>query len=199
MTKKLTSIGLVSVILLILIHTSALWTRHPGGLWIPFIGLLMAAGFLWLLIMLIRELIKLTKDRETLKAIHFFPAILILGVFCFMFLSTFSFDLEDRLYGKVTFRACFEGTQNQATFMLREGNRFEIHWTGVFFYDEYFNGTYFQSGDTLFLDYHSDKPMRFGDRIFMDNQSEVLTTIRQENDNLNNVVPFYFGYCRGLN
>ena len=199
MTKKLIIIGLVSMTLLILVYTDPIWTRYPGGLWIPLIGLLIGVGFLWLIIKLIREIIGLIKNRKTFKKNHLFPAILIVGVFCFIFFNTFSFDIEDKIYGKVVFRACYEGTQNQATFKLRGENRFEIHWTGVFFADKYFTGTYKQVGDTLFLDYDSDQPVRFGDRIFMDNKNELLTTIRQENDSLKNVVPFYYGFCKGLN
>lgn len=199
MTKKLVSIGLVSVTLLILIYTDPIWTRSPGGLWIPLIGLFIVAGFLWLLIKLIREIIGLIKNRKTFKKRHLLPTILIVAVLCFTFFNTLSIDIEDNIYGKVVFRACYEGTQNQATFKLREGNRFEIHWTGVFFADYYYTGTYRQIGDTLFLDYASSQPARFGDKIFMDNKSELLTTIRQENDTLRKAVRFYYGYCKGLN
>jgi hypothetical protein len=198
-TKKLISIGLVSVTLLLLIYTDPLWTRYPGGFWIILIFLLIVTGFFWLVIKLIKEIIGLIKNRKTFKANHLLPTILIVGILCFTFFNTLSFDMEDSIYGKVIFRACYEGTQNQATFKLREGNRFEIHWTGVFFYDEYFTGTYKQVGDTLILDYHADRPIRFGDQILMDNQSGLLTTIRTENDNLKNVVTFYYGYCKGLN
>jgi hypothetical protein len=198
-TKKLVSIGLVSVTLLILIYTDPIWTRNPGGLWIPLIGLLIVAGFLWLMIKLIREIIGLIKNRKTFKKNHLLPTILIAAVLCFSFFNTFSLDIEDKIYGKVVFRACYEGTQNQATFKLREGNRFELHWTGVFFADNYYTGTYKQIGDTLFLDYFSDRPTRFGDKIFKDNKNELLTTIRHENDSLEYVVPFYYGYCKGLN
>ena len=130
---------------------------------------------------------------------HLLPVTLIVGILCFIFFNTFSFDIEDKIYGKVVFRACYEGTQNQATFKLREGNKFELHWTGVFFADNYYTGTYKQVGDTLFLHYHSDRPSRFGDKIVMDDKSELLTTVRHENDNLNYVVKFYYGYCKGLN
>jgi hypothetical protein len=197
--KKLVSIGLVSVILLILIYTDAIWARYPGGLWIPLIGLLIVAGFLWLLIKIIREIIALIKNRDNFKTSHLVPVIIILGVFCFTFFNPLSFVIEDKIYGKVIFRACFEGTQNQATFKLREGDRFEIHWTGVFFADNYYTGTYNQVGDTLFLDYKSDRPRRFGDKILMDDKNELLTTIRHDNDSLDYVVKFYYGYCKGLN
>jgi hypothetical protein len=199
-TKKLVSIGLVSVILLILIYTHPIWTRYPGGRWIILIGLSIVAGFFWLIIKLIREIIGLLKSRKTFKVNHLVPTILIAGMLCFTFFIKLSFDIEDKIYGKVIFRACHEGTLNSATFELREGNRFEIHWTGVLFADNFFVGTYKKIGDTLLLDYHSDRPIRFGDRIWMDNQKELLTIIRQENDSLENIVPFYFyyGYCKGL-
>ena len=199
MNKNLVSIGLVSVTLLILIYTDPLWTRYPGGLWIPLIFLLIVVGFIWLIIKLVKEIVGLIKSRSTFRWNHLLPTIFIAGVLCFTFFNTFSFDIAEKIYGKVIFRACFEGTQNQATFKLREGNKFEIHWTGVFFYDEYFTGTYRQTGDTLILNYHAGRPIRFGDRIFMDDQNELLTTIRQQNDSLMNVVPFYYGYCKGLN
>lgn len=43
-----------------------------------------------------------------------------------------SIDL-DFIYGKVNLRACYEGTQNQAIFKLRDNGKFDIHSTGVFF------------------------------------------------------------------
>jgi len=196
---KLVSTGVVSLITLILIYTNPVWTRSPGGLWIPFIFLFIVAGLIWLLVRLISQIIGFIKNKRAFKRDHLLSTILIMGVLCFTFCNTFSFDLEDEIYGKVIFRACYEGTQNQATFKLREGNKFEIHWTGVFFYDHYFTGRYRKSGDTLILDYHTDRPIRFGDRILMDQQNEVLATIRRKDDSLKYVVPFYYGYCKGLN
>lgn len=205
MIRKLIPIGLVCVTLLILIYTNPVWTRYPGGRWILLIGLLIVVGFVWLIIKLNKEIKRLIKNRKTFKTNHLLPTILIIGVFCFIFFSFIFFNklslyVEDKIYGKVVFRACHEGAFNGAIFELREGNRFEIHWTGLLFAD-YFTGTYKQIGDTLLLDYHSDRPIRFGDRIFMDNQKEVLKIIRQENDSLKNVIPFlfYYGYCKGLN
>lgn len=123
--------------------------------------------------------------------------VLLIGLLDGMY-NPFGINLEN-VYGDVTFRACFEGTQNQATFKLREPDEFEIHWTGVFFYDEFFVGTYSKNGDTLLLDYDGKRPSRFGDKILMDNKNESLQTIRTKNDSLENVVSFYYGYCKGLN
>lgn len=201
MTRKLLSTGLVCVALLILIYAKPVWMRYPGGSWIFLIGLLIAGGFVWLIIKLIKEIIALIKNRKTFKRNHVLPTLFIIGVFCFISFNRFSFDIEDKIYGKVLFRACHEGALNHATFKLREGNRFELHAIDGFFANDYFMGTYKQIGDTLILDYDSDRPVRFGNRIFMDNQKEELTIIRQANDSLKNVIPYYFyyGYCKGLN
>src|SRR6185369_9212858 len=107
-------IGLVSVTLLLLIYTDPVWTRYPGGLWIVLIFLLIVAGFIWLIIKLIKELIKLIKNRKTFKWTHLMPTILIIGSLCFIFFNTFSFDIENKIYGKVIFRACYEGTQTRS-------------------------------------------------------------------------------------
>lgn len=69
----------------------------------------------------------------------------------------------------------------------------------MFFYDKYFTGTYIQHGDTLVLDYDTSRPIRFGDVILMDQNNQWLTTLRTEKDGLENVVRFYYGYCKGLN
>lgn len=199
MTKKLVSIVIVSVVLLLLIYTDPIWTRHPGGLWIPLIFLSIVAGFFWIIIKLIKEVIRLIKNRKIFVWNDLLPTIVICGFLFFNFFNPLPFNVEETIYGKVIFRACYEGTQNQATFKLREGNNFELHWTGVFFYDKYFAGKYKQVGDTLFLDYHTDQPGRFGDQIYMDKASQLLTTIRTGDDSLHNAVSFYYGYCKGLN
>ena len=102
-------------------------------------------------------------------------------------------DLE-QLYGEVNFSACREGTQNQATFKLRGKNMFEIHSTGVFFYDKYFTGTYERKADTLYLHYDTEELQLVGDTILI--KDEFLYAI--ENDSLR-TTQFYLGYCRGLN
>jgi hypothetical protein len=95
----------------------------------------------------------------------------------------------------VVLRACFEGTQNQATLKFYRDNSFDLHWSGVFGYSEYFYGTYSQQGDTLLLKYKSACPVRFGQKILNDGKS--LISIDSSADN--SFVPFYLGYCQGLN
>jgi hypothetical protein len=197
--RKLSLISVVSLLYLFLIYTDPLWMRYPGGLWIPILFLLIVVGFFWLTFSLCIELLGLMKNKKDRTWRQMLPALLITLILCFSFFYTIPFDVEEEVYGKVLFRACYEGTQNQATLKLREGNRFEIHWTGVFFYDEYFVGRYSQSLDTLFLNYQGDKPARFGEIVYMESQSKLLRTIRQHGDSSANDVSFYYGYCQGLN
>ena len=70
----------------------------------------------------------------------------------------------DKIYGQVDFRACYEGTQNQATFKLRKmGNL-------TFIGQEYFSTISFyrkicENGDTILLDFKTEKPQYFSDTL----------------------------------
>ncbi|WP_143525172.1 hypothetical protein [Labilibacter marinus] len=100
----------------------------------------------------------------------------------------------EKIYGQVDFRACYEGTQNQATFELRETGKFEIHWTGVFFYDEFFMGEYKKNGDTIFLDFETEIPRDLSDTLIID--GDYIYSLKS--DSLISTY-FYLGHCKGLN
>lgn len=197
--KKSFKISIIlSVAFVGLIRLRPIWERNPGGLWNIIFFLAIATLFVWISIKILVEIVRIIKNRKALKLTSFLPiGILLIGLLDGMY-NPLRLNLEN-VYGDVTFRACYEGTQNQATFKLREPDKFEIHWTGVFFYDEFFIGKYSKNGDTLLLDYDGKRPSRFGDMILMDNENEILQTIRTEKDSLEYVVPFYYGYCKGLN
>lgn len=197
--KKLVSIWIISLMLLIVIYTEPLWSRYPGGCWIPIIFLLTLIGFIWLVVRLIKEVNLIIKTLNSFKWNQLLPAICITCVLGFALLNTFSFNLDELVYGKVIFRACYEGTQNQATFKLRYGNKFEIHATGIFFYDKYFTGRYTQRGDTLDLYYDGDVHGAVGERVFMNNQISVIEVIERNTDTTRRPLRFYYGYCQGLN
>jgi hypothetical protein len=198
MTRNLKISLIISILFVGLIRFIPIWERNPGGFWNLLFYLAIAVLFFWLIVKIIKEIVRLIKQRKNLTFRLFIPILIMTLMLLDGMFNPLKIDLN-RLYGNVVFRACFEGTQNQATFKLLENNKFEIHWTGVFFYDEYFVGTYEKHGDTLFLDYHGKRPIRFGDKILMNNEKEILETIRFENDSLKNVVPFYYGFCKGLN
>jgi hypothetical protein len=198
MTRNLKISLIISILFVGLIRLKPIWERNPGGFWNLLFYLVIAILFFWLIVKIIIEIIRLIKQRKNLTLRLIIPILIMSLLLLDGIFNPLKIDLNS-IYGNVIFRACFEGTQNQATFKLLDNNKFEIHWTGVFFYDEYFVGTYEKHGDTLYLDYRWKKPIRFGERILMNNEKEILQTIRSENDSLRNVVPFYYGYCKGLN
>lgn len=199
MTKRLFSIGLLSIGLMVLIYTEPLWSRYPGGFWIPLIFLIIIIGFFWLVVKLAKEVVGLVKNRKTFMWSHLLPAVLIGGFFCFTIFNTFSFDIEDNLYGKVIFQACYEGTQSHTVFKLRENDRFEIHSTGALFYDVYFTGQYLQRGDTLELIYDKNVRSAVGEKLLMNNENRILTVLKENENTARRPLVFHYGYCKGLN
>ncbi|QHL88424.1 hypothetical protein GU926_13670 [Nibribacter ruber] len=154
--------------------------------------------FILICVRVISELYKLAKGKPPIDAKAYIPLLLLTLTLLDFFFNPLNIDLE-KAYGKILFRACYEGTQNQATFKLREENTFELHATGAFFYDEFFLGSYIQKGDTLILDFRGKKPAHFSDKLFMDNHNRILTINRKVNDGTLLALPFYYGYCKGTN
>jgi len=198
MTRNLKISLIISILFVGLIRFTPIWERNPGGFWNLLFYLAIVVLFFWLIVKIIKEIVRLVKQRKNLTFRLFIPILIMTLMLLDGMFNPLKIDLN-KIYGNVVFRACYEGTQNQATFKLLEKNKFEIHWTGVFFYDEYFVGTYEKRGDTLYLDYRGKKPVRFGERILMNNDKEILETLRRDDDSLRNVVPFYYGFCKGLN
>lgn len=180
-----------------LVYLYPIWERTPGGFWLLPINLVILISFLWIIVRVIKELIMIFKIRNSLTLKALTPILtLTLGL---LMLFTIQFNVEDTLYGKVRFRACYEGTQNQATFKLRENNRFEIHYTGVFFADEFVTGKYKLNADTLYLTYKNEIDERFGNKVFMDDSIQYLIPIKGDSMQRSERRNFYFGYCKGLN
>jgi hypothetical protein len=198
MTRNLKISLIISILFDGLIRFLPIWERNPGGFWNLLFYLAIVVLFFWLIVKIIKEIVRLIKQRKNLTFRLFIPNLIMIPILLDGMFNPLKIDLN-KIYGNVVFRACYEGTQNQATFKLLENNKFEIHWTGVFFYDEYFVGTYEKRGDTLYLDYRGKKPVRFGERILMHNDKEILETLRSDDDSLRNVVLLYYGFCKGLN
>ena len=172
------------------------WVRTPGGFWLILFNLAILISACWIILRIIVEIIQLIKNRKNLTFKELIPLLILLGGS--YILLTIPGNLEDELYGKVKFRACYEGTQNQATFKLRGKDRFEIHYTGAFFADSFVGGKYQCHGDTLFLTYDHKVDQRFGDKVLMDDSSEYLVPIRGDSLIISRL-NFYYGYCKGLN
>jgi hypothetical protein len=96
-----------------------------------------------------------------------------------------------------TLLACFEGTQNQAILTFREDSTFDLLWTGIFSSYHFHEGLYEANADTIILNYTTDKPYRFGEKIL--NTGTQLETLDIPVDSNQYFVPFYLGECLGLN
>lgn len=193
MRKNLILSITISILFLGLIRLQPIWERRPGGFWNLLFGLAIVILLLWLIVKIIKEIIRIIKLRNNLTIKIFIPIILLsISLIDGMF-NPFRIDIES-LYGRVTFRACYEGTQNQSTFVLRDNGNFEIHSTGVFFYDEYITGKYKRNGDTIFMYFGTKIPRLFGDTIII--KDENLFVLKKDTMTSNH---YYLGYCKGLN
>lgn len=198
LNKSLKYSILLTFAFILIIRLRPIWERYTTKILMIFLFLTIIILFFLIMIKLIIELIKILSNLKNLNFISILPfGILLIGLLDGIF-NPLRIDL-DKIYGDVTFRACYEGTQNQATFILRSKNKFEIHWTGAFFYSEYFYGTYNIISDTLFLQNESDNNIPVGEKLFMDNKNKILRPIQIDSDNLKNRYIFYYGYCKGLN
>ena len=193
MTKNLKISLIISVLFLGLIRFQPIWERHPGGFWNVLFFLSIVILFFWLITKIIKEIIQLIRQRKNLTFKLFIPLmILTIALFDGMF-NPFKINLES-IYGQVIFRACYEGTQNQATFYLRDNGGFDIHSTGVFFSDNFYTGKYKRYNDTIILSFDTEVPRLFGDTLLV--KDDNLFVIKPDT-----ILPthFYLGYCKGLN
>lgn len=172
--------------------------KYLTGILFTVLFLLIPVTFVFIAVLAFRGVAQIVRNRKHLTLKLCWPAIITLMTLCYTLFSPYRLDSEN-LESKVVWRACFEGTQNQAFILFRDDNSFELNWTGVFFADEWFYGNYKQNGDTVYLEYHTKQPYRFGDTLLI--QGESLTTISKINkrDSTRVFVPFYLGYCKGLN
>lgn len=161
------------------------------------LNLLIPTAFIMMVVYGIKGLIQIYRNRQNLSFKFCLPTIIALTTLTYTVFSPWRLDSES-LESRVLLRACFEGTQNQASIKLRQDKSFELNWTGVFGYDEWFIGTYTQKADTFYLHYEKEKPFRFGDTI-VNNGASLITINKFKKDSSQYFVPFYLGYCKGLN
>ena len=193
MKRKLKVSIIISILFVLLIRLRPIWVRYPGGIWNGLFFLVITILFFWLLIKILIEIVNLIRQRKNLNLKLFVPIALMTVSLLDGIYNPLSINL-DKIYGKVNFRACYEGTQNQATFVLRDNGKFDIHWTGVFFFDDYFTGEYVKKGDTLLLNFKTEVPQNLSDTLVID--GDYIYSLKKDK-----LVPtyFYLGLCKGLN
>ena len=196
-TRRTIIVATVCVVYLLLTIFYHHIDKHLTGVLFIALTLLIPTTFIMMVVYAIKGLIEIYRNRQNLSAKFCLPTIITFTTLIYTVFSPWRLDSE-KLESDVVLRACFEGTQNQAYIKFRQDKSFELNWTGVFGYDEWFIGTYTQAADTFFLHYETEKPYRFGDTIV--NNGESLITINKfKKDSSQYFVPFYLGYCKGLN
>jgi hypothetical protein len=193
LTKSLKISITLSIVFVGLIRLKPIWGRTPGGNWNLLFYLIIVFLAIWILLKVFKEIIRIIRHRQAQKAKSFAAlGILLLGLIDGIF-NPLNINLE-KIYGDVTFRACYEGTMNQATFKLRDGGDFDLHWTGVFFYDEYFTGNYVMRADSIFMHFDNKIPRWLGDTLIV--RDDYLYRLKSDSILTTH---FYLGYCKGLN
>lgn len=167
MPKRVKTSVILSIIFFLLVKLHPVWARLLpiwGILIVQLIGLFM---LLALCLFALIGIFKLFFNKNYSKPIYYLPIILLPLVVFEAIKNPFKINL-DNLYGNIEYKARREGTQNYATFELRENNKFEIHWTGWFGSEKYFRGVYRQVNDTLFLDFNKGvSPRNFGNKVLL--------------------------------
>ena len=193
MTRNLEISLIISILFVGLIRLRPIWERYPGGFWNVLFFLAIAVLFFWILTKIAMEIIQIIKRRKELSCKTFMPIlVLIIGIALGTY-NPFKIDL-DSVYGKTVFRACYEGTQNQATFKLRDSGKFDIHSTGVFFSNNFYTGKYSMKGDTILMDFDTEIPVMLSDTLII----KEGNLYRLKSDTLIKT-HFYLGDCKRLN
>jgi hypothetical protein len=171
--------------------------KYTSGAIYLFLFCLIPVLFIAILVNFIKSIISVFKSRAELEFRLFLPFIIYSTSLLYIFFSPIRLDSE-KLESQVSIRACYEGTQNQATLKFRENNTFELQWTGVFFYNEWWKGKWVIKGNTIKLTYFGKVSEKLGSELVFKNG--YLVPINKSYDKEKYPYPFfYLGYCKGLN
>lgn len=187
----------VSIVFLLLIIFYHHIDKYISGVLFITFTLLVPITFIVIVFYFVEGMFEIFRNKKPLSLHSYLPTVIALITLTYALFSPWRLDSE-KLESDVVLRACYEGTQNQAFIKLRHDKSFEINWTGIFGYNEWFKGTYSQKEDTIYLNYKADKPSRFGDTI-LNNGNSLITINKIKKDSSQYFVPFYLGYCKGLN
>jgi hypothetical protein len=180
----------ITILFVILISCFDYIGRYISGI---LLSLFIFAVFITIVGHLIKEIIVIVKNRKTLSFSLFLPGL----IYILVPLGGSYIDFE-KIRSNVVLRGCYEGTQNQAYILFREDHTFELNWTGVFFYDEWFTGKWNKKGDTIIMKYDNKIVPQLGDKVIIRNG--YFRPVGNLSDTVKFPIPmFYVGYCKGEN
>lgn len=151
--------------------------------------------FITMIVFEIKGFIRLIRNRKSWTLKLCLPTIICSITLLYTLFSPYRLDSE-KLESEVEFRACYEGTQNQAYILFRKDKTFELHWTGVFGYNKWWTGKWERKGNVLKLKYDGEKVEQLGEEILI--SKGYLNPIRKTFDKKEYPM-FYFGCCKHEN
>jgi hypothetical protein len=154
--------------------------------------LVIVITFFQILIGLIKQLVVIFKNRNQLNWTFILPIVI------YLIAIVIPIGSSESLESEVQFRACYEGTQNQATIKFRKDNTFELHSTGVFFSNYWYTGKWQQHEDVLKLTYDDKVVERLGNKLII-RDGYLVPLDASIPEAVKKRPMFYLGYCKGEN
>lgn len=171
--------------------------KNLSGILYIFLTVLIPITFVAIIIFEIKGIIKIIRNRPNLNFKFCLPTIVCTITLLYTLFCPYRLDSE-KLESEVAFRACYEGTQNQAYILFRKDKTFELNWTGVFGYNEWWTGKWDKNGNILTLKYDGKEVKQLGGKILISNG--YLNPIGKSFDKKKYQRPmFYLGNCRHEN
>ncbi len=171
--------------------------KNLSGILYIFLTVLIPITFVTIIVFEIKGIIKIIRNRRDLNFKSCLPTIVCTITLLYTLFSPYRLDSES-LESEVEYRACYEGTQNQAYILFRKDKTFELNWTGVFGYNEWWTGKWEKKGNLLTLKYDNKKAEQLGDTILIANGYLNPTGKSFDKKKYPNPM-FYLGYCRNKN
>ncbi len=170
--------------------------KHLTGVIFIILTLLVPITFVSIFVFWIIGLVQIIKNRNTLTLLICLPTIITTATILFIFSE--KYGTSEQFESEVEFRACYEGTQNQAYIKFRKDKTFELNWTGVFFANSWWTGHWNKKGNILTLKYDNEPLDVLGDSLLIENGN--LNPLKPLADTSRHYRPlFYLGFCRGEN
>ncbi len=119
-----------------------------------------------ILVFEIQGITRIIRHKKNLTLKLCLPIIICSITILYTLFSPYRLDSE-KLESEVEFRACYEGTQNQAYILFIKDKTFELHWTGSFGYNEWRTGKWQRKGNVLTLNYKGEEEEQLGREILM--------------------------------
>lgn len=190
----------ISLILVFLVNFLTLFyevlkKESSDFLWSPIIDFTILTVILILLFDAWKQIGNFFSSTEIKFYIRILPVFIYLIGILNLFYQPLNFNIDEIVYGKIIFRACYEGTQTTKVLFLRSNNDFDIEYTG-FFSHNYLSGTYKIDNDTLLLNFDKGN-QGFSSKFIMNDKNRILKPLPQ--NNRKQYFDFYYGYCKRLN